>query len=96
MPPTTETTRTTSPNLPTEPIRIGATVLEMFDTNFTCWLFDRRRRRFLVLPSQTEVDPGVFELPWRHYEELEPTSDGRGLVVRPIGDAVDSIYVLAP
>ena len=53
--------------LPTEPIEVGATELDLFDTELTRWVFDRRRRRFLLLASDAPVDPTVFELPWERY-----------------------------
>jgi hypothetical protein len=71
-------------------------MIDLFDTELTCWLFDRQRRRFLVLSSRAELDPCVFELTWERYASLEPTGDGRGLVIRPIGNAAHLIYVLAP
>jgi hypothetical protein len=81
--------------LPTEPIEVGATELDMFDTELTRWVFDRRRRRFLLLASDAPVDPTVFELPWERYGKLEATRDGRGLVIEPVAGIARSIYVFA-
>jgi hypothetical protein len=79
--------------LPTVPIEVGGTDLDLFDTELTRWLLDRRRRRFLLLSPQMEIDPTVFELAWEDYESVEPTRDGRGLVIVPVNCAAQSIYV---
>jgi hypothetical protein len=81
---------------PTAPIEIGGVDLEVLHTDLTVWLFDRTRRRFLVLPTDASLDPGVLGLEWKRYHDVRPTRDGRGVVIRRHGLDGHRLFVLAP
>ena len=81
---------------PTQPVEIGGVELELLHTDLTLWLFDRSRRRFLVLPTDAALDPGVLALEWKGYQDLAPTSDGRGVVIHRHGFEGHRLFVLAP
>jgi hypothetical protein len=86
---------TTRPAWPTRPLELGGACLEVLATTSNRWLFDRRRRRYLQLSNLTDLGPELFELPWSPYETVEPTHDGRGLIVTRPGPRGYSIYVFA-
>jgi hypothetical protein len=86
----------TDRNWPTQPIEIGGVELQLLHTGLTQWLFDCSRRRFLVLPTDASLDPGVFALDWMLYHDLSPTHDGRGVVIRRVDLEQYRLFVLVP
>lgn len=86
----------TDRSLPTQPIEIGGVELQLLHTDLTLWLFDLSRRRYLVLPTDASLDPGVFALDWKLYHDLSPTHDGRGVVIRRVGLEEHRLFVLVP
>jgi hypothetical protein len=49
---------------------VGGLRIEIFESQTTCWLFDRARKRFLRLPTEVSVDASVLGLRWTPYQEL--------------------------
>jgi hypothetical protein len=67
--------------LPTRRMLIGPACVEILDSGPTRWVFDLARHRFGCVPHDIDLDATVLQIPWRQYERLEPTLDGRGIVV---------------
>jgi hypothetical protein len=70
---------------------IGGIRIDVFESRTTRWLFDRARKRFLRLPSQTSVDATVLGLRWTPYENL----DIKGRDVRVMLDAAGTCRLRA-
>lgn len=81
--------------LPTRRALIGSICVEVLDSGPTQWVFDLVRRRFVSLAQEVDLDAAVLNLPWEPYERLDPTHDGRGVVVTTKRATVRKIHVPA-